>query len=74
MIATKIQPRGHRDDGHEEEILQADSDTKKEKGRTSITRGFGPEGTSTESLAWMSARGAETILRDGFMRRTVRPS
>ena len=23
--------RGHRDDGHEEEILQADSDTKKKK-------------------------------------------
>ena len=33
MIATVIRPRGggHRDDGHEEEILQADSDTKKEK-------------------------------------------
>ena len=31
MIATEIRPRGrgHRDDGHEEEILQADSDTKK---------------------------------------------
>ena len=32
-IATEIWPRGrgHREDGHEEEILQADSDTKKEK-------------------------------------------
>ena len=31
MIATEIRPRGegHRDDGHVEEILQADSDTKK---------------------------------------------
>ena len=31
MIATEIQPRGrgHRDDGHEEEILQADRDKKK---------------------------------------------
>ena len=31
MITTEIRPRGcgHRDDGHEEEILQADSDTKK---------------------------------------------
>ena len=31
MIATEIRPRGrgHRDDGDEEEILQADSDTKK---------------------------------------------
>ena len=31
MIATEIPSRGggHRDDGHEEEILQADSDTKK---------------------------------------------
>ena len=31
MIATEIRPRGegHRDDSHEEEILQADSDTKK---------------------------------------------
>ena len=33
MITTEIRPRGsgHRDDGHEEEILQADSDTKKKK-------------------------------------------
>ena len=33
MIATVIRPRGggHRDDGHEEEILQADRDTKKKK-------------------------------------------
>ena len=31
MITTEIRPRGcgHRDDGHEEEILQADSDSKK---------------------------------------------
>ena len=31
MITTEIRPRGscHRDDGHEEEILQANSDTKK---------------------------------------------
>ena len=31
MITTEIRPRGcgHRDDGHEEETLQADSDTKK---------------------------------------------
>ena len=30
MITTEIRPRvgGHRDDGHEEEILQADSETK----------------------------------------------
>ena len=30
MIATEIHPRGrgHRDDGHEEEILQVDSDNK----------------------------------------------
>ena len=33
MIVTEIRPRvgGHRDDGHEEEILQADRDTKKKK-------------------------------------------
>ena len=33
MITTEIRPRGrgHRDDGHEEEILQADGDTKEEK-------------------------------------------
>ena len=33
MIATDIRPRwgSHQDDGHEKEILQADSDTKKEK-------------------------------------------
>ena len=31
MITTETQPRGgsHRDDGHEEEILQADSEAKK---------------------------------------------
>ena len=31
MITTEIRPRGggHRDDGHGEEILQADSQTKK---------------------------------------------
>ena len=40
MVRTAIDPekpvcddrhRGHQDDGHEEEILQADTDTKKEK-------------------------------------------
>ena len=31
MITTEIRPRGcgHRDDGHEEEILQAENETKK---------------------------------------------
>ena len=33
MITVETQPRGrgHRDDGHEEEIQQADNDTKKKK-------------------------------------------
>ena len=33
MITAETQPRetGHRDDGHEEEIQQADNDTKRKK-------------------------------------------
>ena len=74
MIATEIRPRlgGHRDDGHEEEILQADSDTKKKKVTNKHHQRIRTRGTSTGSLAWMSARGAETILRDGFRRITRR--
>ena len=42
------------------EILQADSDTKKEK----VTN----KHHQRIRTRWMSARGAETILRDGFRR------
>ena len=69
----------HRDHGHEEDILQADGETKKEvtiyqapvimSADISLKhhrRDSGPEGTGTESRAQMSARGAETTLLDGL--------
>ena len=76
MITTEIRPRGggHRDDGHEEEILQADSDTKKK-----VTNNDGyinlkhhkriqTKRNKYQIIGMDERKRCETILRDGFSR------
>ena len=79
MVTTTIDPEKpvsddrHRDPAKRREATEMMATKKRSykqtvttrRRRTSITRGFGPAGSISGSLAWMSVKGAETIFRDG---------